>query len=80
MYDLSKIMDKPFGMYLNGRGSTGEGYKSAGSLILNSRAGGLKQVVDAADKPGTLRRVSVANLTERTKTGTRVKTLKQLFW
>lgn len=52
-------------MYLNGCGSTGEGYKSASSLIFNSWTGGLQQVVDAADKPGTLRGVSMTNLTDR---------------
>lgn len=52
-------------MYLNGSGSTGEGYKSASSLIFNSWTGGLQQVVDAADKPGTLRGVSMTNLTDR---------------
>lgn len=62
-------------MYLNGCGGTGEGYKSASSLIFNSWTGGLQQVVDAADKPGTLRGVRVANLTGR---GQR-RPLKQLF-
>lgn len=50
--------------YLNGCGSAGECYKSASSLILNRRAGRLQQVVNATDKTGTLRRVSMANLTE----------------
>lgn len=59
------IIDKPMVMYLDGCGSTGESYKSASSLILDSRAGGLQQVVDAADEPGTLRGVSVTNLTDR---------------
>lgn len=54
-------------MYLNSCGGAGERYKSASSLVLNSRAGGLQQVVDAADKPGTLRRVSMANLQRENK-------------
>lgn len=55
-------------MYLNGCGSTGEGHESTSSLILNGWTGGLQQVVDAADKPGTLRGVSMANLkTEKEK-------------
>lgn len=54
-------------MYLNGCGGAGECYKSASSLVLNCRAGGLQQVVDAADKPGTLRGVSVANLQRKNK-------------
>lgn len=66
-------------MYLNGCGSTGEGNKSASSLILHSRAGGLQQVVDAADKPCTLRGVSMANLTDRRNTA-RVQTPMQLLW
>jgi len=49
-------------MYLNGCRGTGEGDKSASSLILYSWAGGLQQVVDATDKTGTLGRVSMANL------------------
>lgn len=53
--------------YLNGCGSAGECYKSASSLILNRRAGRLQQVVNATDKTGTLRRVSMANLTEGRK-------------
>lgn len=71
-------------MYLNGCGSTGEGYESASSLILNSRTGGLQQVVDATDKPGTLRGVSMANLTDRehkkNKQFGRVQTLNKLIW
>lgn len=51
-------------VYLNGCGGTGEGHESAGGFIFNSRAGGLQQVVDAADKTGTLRWVSMANLQE----------------
>lgn len=53
--------------YLNGCGSAGECYKSASSLVLNRRAGRLQQVVNATDKTGTLRRVSMANLTEGKK-------------
>lgn len=67
-------------MYLNGCGSTGEGYESASSLVLNSRTGGLQQVVDATDKPGALRGVSMANLMDREQKTTRVQTLKQLPW
>lgn len=61
----TRSMKRSDGVYLNGCGSTGEGYKSASSLIFNGWTGGLQQVVDAADKPGTLRGVSVANLTGR---------------
>lgn len=53
--------------YLNGCGSAGECYKGASSLILNRRAGRLQQVVNATNKTGTLRRVSMANLTEGKK-------------
>lgn len=55
--------------YLNGCGGTGEGNQSASSFVLHSWTGGLQQVVDAADEPGTLRWVSVANLTYRTGWG-----------
>lgn len=54
-------------MYLNGCGGTGEGYKGAGSLILNSWAGGLQQVVNATNEAGTLRRVGMANLNEKSE-------------
>lgn len=53
--------------YLNGCGGTGESNQSASSFVLHSWTGGLQQVVDAADEPGTLRWVSVANLTHRTE-------------
>lgn len=48
--------------YLNSCGSTGEGYKSASSLVLNSWAWGLKQIVDTTDKSSTLWRVGMTNL------------------
>lgn len=73
------MTDKTLVMYLNGSGSTGERYKSASGLILNSRTGGLQQVVDAADKPGALRGVSVAHLYDRGNRTAGVQTLKQLF-
>lgn len=65
-------------MYLNSCRSTGESNKSASSFVLNSRAGGLQQVVDAANEPGTLRGVSMADLMHGRSTAT-IQTLKQLF-
>lgn len=50
-------------VYLDGCGSTGQGYKSAGSFVFDRWAGGLQQVVDASDKAGPFRGVSMANLT-----------------
>lgn len=52
-------------MYLNSCRSTGESNKSACSFVLHSWTGGLQEVVDAADEPRSLRRVSMANLTEK---------------
>lgn len=62
-------------LYLDGCGSTGQGYKSAGSFVFNRWTGGLQQVVDTPDEPGTLRGVSMANLTGGTRE-VRTPTLK----
>lgn len=63
-------------MYLDGCGGTGEGHKSTSSLIFNSWAWRLQQVVDAADKPSTLRRVSMTNLMD----GKNPDTVFNLVW
>lgn len=52
-------------VHLDGRGSTGQGDKSASSFIFDRWAGRLQQVVDTPDEPGSLRRVGVANLAGR---------------
>lgn len=53
------------GQYLDGSGRAGQRDQCPCSLVLDSGAGGLQQVVDAADEAGTLRGVGVAHLHTR---------------
>lgn len=62
MYEVHGLTCETLVVYLDGCGSTGQGYKSASSFIFNRWTGGLQQVVDTPDKPGSLRGVSMANL------------------
>lgn len=65
--------------HLDGRGGTGECDEGAGGLVPDGGAGGVEEVVDAADEAGALRGIGMANL-QHIHTFMHTRCLESYLW